>query len=1070
MQNRYSIAIILALCNLLAHTQNHQLLDSLRSVYKNEKQDTSKINLLNRLAEEYLTFDMDSAAILAEKSLTSSREIDYKKGISNALFHIATVHKEKANYDIAINLYSQCLELYTELDDQKGIAGTLNFTGKIYELTGKPSRALELHEKSLEIRKEIGDKAGMAYSLHSIGIIYDDKGEFDKALALYKKGLEIRKEIGDKVGMAHSLNNIGTIYFYLGEYDKALDLHHQSLEIEKELGNKKGIGTSMHNIGYIYNTFGEYDKALNMFKQSLSFRKASGDKRGIALTNLSLGNVYYQKGADRKEYIQEAFHYYEQALARSAESNLREILGLALHSMGNIFVEKNDYDTALKYYRESLDVLEELGKRLEISNTSYSLGELYRKIEKHELAISYFEKSLNIAREIDANVQLSKMYLGLSHSHKALNQLANAQKYAELVHKTELIQDRLKAASLLTDIHFLQGNLEETHYFATNQIQLKDSLSKMSNQAQVDSMLTEMQSVRALELERKENELALQVEKQKNLYRLGILAFLALFGLFAGILYRNRAIHIRNREEAVRKMRDNLFSNLSHEFRTPLTIVSTILTDMVDGTFKGSYPHYSKMMLKNIKRLEHLSGQMFDLSKISENKLVIHKTEQDVTSLIKGLLDSLSSLCIVKDVTLHYIKPVETIVLNVDQDSIQKILVNIVHNAVKFSNPGGLIIVTLKIDPHNWTIKCTDNGVGIAKENLPHIFDRYFRGYLDSKSDISGGLGLAVTKQLVSINNGSIAVESEKGKGTTFTITFPHQISVPRDMKSEKITITNYFEQSKPSEPSKAVPSLFHGKKPSILLIEDNHDLNEMLSKKLGEEYHVYSAYNGAEGLSIIETNTPDLILLDVMMPHMNGLEFIRIFNENPKYSHIPIIVVSALEGGLESNSIWKEGIIDFVRKPFEYNVLAHQIRNVFNIRNQFRKKIALKTSPAIIESETSVSNMDKKFLEELINYVLVQKKGESTSIEEISQAMNLSRSAFYNKITALTGMSPSHFIRKIKLQKAKELLESNVDTIAGIAYQVGFSSPSLFSRVFKEEFGVNPSSVRDISPRPNLN
>lgn len=563
----------------------------------------------------------------------------------------------------------------------------------------------------------------------------------------------------------------------------------------------------------------------------------------------------------------------------------------------------------------------------------------------------------------------------------------------------------------------------------------------------------------------KETSTILQAEL-KNSYLLIMLAIgaIIIIGLLALLAYSysKKNKEFAEHELAFRKMRDNLFANLSHEFRTPLTVLKTSLKDMRSNDFEGSYQDYAEMMYRNTKNLANLTEQMLDLAKMSEQSLVFKPVEVEISSYLNLLLVQLSALVDHKQISLNFTAPVTPLTIQIDKHVLHKIVQNLVFNAIKFTPKKGRINLSLKIEEKYFKIIVTDSGGGIAQDKLPHIFDRYFRDVMESNRLETGGLGLALVKQLIDLQSGTIEVESKIGKGTTFLVALPHHKlnlnqSHYSSRKTTQISMQSFtLEHHEKIEDDFFFNNYLEKDAPIILVVEDNPDLNFILFEKLRNHYRVIRTYNGKEALERLHKEIPDLILTDIMMPEMNGIEFVENIMSDINYSHIPVIVLSALESTVSDMKLWKDGIIDFINKPYDIEILKYKIENQLKSRQEFKSKLFDSDWNTVFHN-TTLNSIDKEFLSRLKQHIEENLGNSEASVEKIGQMLTMSRSGFYNKVKSLTGYSPTIFIRKYRLNKAKLLLLQNKGSITEIAHRVGYFNLSQFSRIFKEEFGASP-------------
>jgi DNA-binding response OmpR family regulator len=348
-----------------------------------------------------------------------------------------------------------------------------------------------------------------------------------------------------------------------------------------------------------------------------------------------------------------------------------------------------------------------------------------------------------------------------------------------------------------------------------------------------------------------------------------------------------------------------------------------------------------------------------------------------------------------------------------------------------------------------------DTGIGIPKENQEKIFERFFQNDLPSNIISEGsGIGLAITKEFVKLFNGSITVISEPGKGSSFILMLPFKETV----NNEEIEVESeeQKEHTPPAEPVLNEKESVKGKKPALLLAEDNEDFRFYLMDNLKQFYHVIEAANGREAWQKIQQLSPDLVVSDIMMPEMNGLELSKKMKANVQTAHIPVILLTAMASEEQQLEGFATGINDYIVKPFNFQILVSRIRNLLAQKRQLRKSLQkqIDVNPSLI----AVKSVDEKFINQAMEVVEKNIPNADFSVEELSRELFMSRVALYKKLLAITGKTPIEFIRTVRLKRAAHLLETSQLTVAEVAYEVGFNNPKYFSRYFKEAFGVLPS------------
>jgi signal transduction histidine kinase/ligand-binding sensor domain-containing protein/DNA-binding response OmpR family regulator len=500
------------------------------------------------------------------------------------------------------------------------------------------------------------------------------------------------------------------------------------------------------------------------------------------------------------------------------------------------------------------------------------------------------------------------------------------------------------------------------------------------------------------------------------------------------------------------------FTNISHEFRTPLSLIITPLEKIIKSAAEGNIKGQLELVQRNAKRLLNLVNQLLDFRKMEVEEIRLHTAEGDIVPFIQELTSSFSDLSEKKQVRLHFRSNVSSLRMEYDADKIEKIIFNLLGNAFKFTPEHGNITVELQLqDPQMLTILVKDTGIGIPLEQQERIFDRFFQhegqGPLLNQGS---GIGLSITKEFVKLHGGVITVDSAPEMGTCFTILLPVK-TAGQPSVGDSATTAEIIRIPATTATSVRESGARSGKKPSVLLVEDNEDFRFYLKDNLGLHYHIITAENGQRAWQLLQEQTPDLVVSDISMPVMDGLELCRRIRGHQPTAHIPIILLTARTTDTDQLEALDRGATDFITKPFNFEVLLSRIRNLITqqeqLKKSFRKRI--EANP----SEIAISSADEQFIQQALQVVEQHISDPDFSVEELSRALHMSRVSAYKKILSLTGKTPIEFIRSIRLKRAALLLEKSQLTVAEVAYEVGFNNPKYFSKYFKMEYHVLPSA-----------
>ena len=519
----------------------------------------------------------------------------------------------------------------------------------------------------------------------------------------------------------------------------------------------------------------------------------------------------------------------------------------------------------------------------------------------------------------------------------------------------------------------------------------------------------------------------------------------------------------QEREEARRvheldMLKIKFFTNVSHEFRTPLTLILTPVERLMKHSRDPGEKGQLQLVHRNARRLLNLVNQLLDFRKMEVQEIKLNPTVGDIVQFSRDVAYSFSDLSEKKHIGFSFNSQVEHLETMFDHNKLERILFNLISNAFKFTGDGGKVAVDLRLLPQNGTqllkISVSDTGIGIAPEEKDQIFERFFQSDTPGSMVNQGsGIGLSITREFVRLHGGTISVESEQEKGSCFTVLIPVKELAPPG--SEPTAVATQVEVPKPATRANGQPQRGR-KKPVLLLVEDNEDFRFYLKDNLAVRYQVLEAANGREGWELASDQIPDLIVSDVMMPEMNGVELCRKIRGDARTSHIPVILLTARAADDQVKEGFDTGADEYVTKPFSFEILQSRIRNLLERHAALRQTVGDKLE--IRASEIKISSLDEKMVEKAIRFVEERIADPDFTVENLSHELGMSRVHLYKKLMALTGKSPLEFIRTIRLQRAAQLLEKSQLTVAEVAYKVGFNNPKYFARYFKEHFNILPS------------
>ena len=559
------------------------------------------------------------------------------------------------------------------------------------------------------------------------------------------------------------------------------------------------------------------------------------------------------------------------------------------------------------------------------------------------------------------------------------------------------------------------------------------------------------------------------------------LLYFILFILFTAaivyvLFYIYRLRHRVDMEQQLANIKLRFFTDISHELRTPLTLIGSPVTEVLENEpLSPTAREHLTLVRQNTERMLRLMNQILDFRKIQNQKMKLLVEETDLIPLLQKVTDSFRLIAREKNIDYRMQSPVESVYGWVDRDKFEKIFFNLISNAFKYTPEGKAI--TVKVTPRDEAvdIEVEDQGIGIATEKQRTLFQRFETLVKQNILQPSSGIGLSLVKEMVEIHHGTIRVDSQPGIGSRFTVTLPLQKhAFEEDTQVEFIlndapttapaTDGDTQEAAGQEEPDGNTADCH-----SILVVEDNKELRTFLKNSLSEHYTVITAANGKEGLQHAVDDLPDLIISDVMMPVMDGLEMVRQIKENSTICHIPIIILSAKASLDDRIAGLEQGIDDYITKPFSSTYLKTRITTLLRQRKSLQELYMAQLTDSkstlphnLTPSQPQITPYDEKFMQKVMEFMEQQMDNTELTVDAFAEHLMLSRTIFYRKLKSITGLTPVDFIREIRIKRAVQLINSGEYNFSQIAYMTGFSDPKYFSKCFKKVMGATPSEYKE--------
>jgi len=914
--------------------------------------------------------------------------------------------------------------------------------------------ALHYASRALALSLAIKFNGGIMRSHFALGRAFQEKEAYKSAMKHFIECLSYADESGNQEGLfaiylylgknhrlrAESAGSITDIPEALRNYRRALKLSSTYGKKELETGLSVEMGYTFRHKFVITQDKIDQDSMLYYFNEALAAYREAKDTTSELSIQLDLGSLYLSS----REY-EEAERRMLHVISLAERHNRQFFLPVAYSNLGVVYFALDNParnpEKSLRYKELALDAGKKFGgPNFNPVSTYFDMGGTYLELKKFRQAIKYFELSLESARTTN-----------LMDSHIAS---ANAG---------------------LADAYYGLGDFKKAIDFQRKFSHMRDSLSKEVTSAEMIRLQNDFEQSRETEkIERLEQEASTnKVIMQRTRTIQYLIAGILLITVFAIIVLTNQYRIVRRakktQEDVFRQvdaLKSRFFANISHEFRTPLTLLLGPIEKRLSNATESSDKKELSIMHSNASRLLTLVNQLLDLSRLESGSLKLQCRQLNLNKLIDRVSSQFASMADSKTIT-YKIDAAEDINLFADAEKMEKIITNLLSNAFKFTATNGTIhlIISRRTADKQFPsgaaeIMLKDTGIGIDKDELPKIFERFYQVDNTTTRHYEGsGIGLALVKELVDLHRGSIVAESIASEGTCFTILLP----LGKDhLSSDELASTTAEELSpvqtatlehtlQEVEEIDAGPSM-----PKLLVVEDNADLRYYLRSCLSNKYSIVESPDGNDGYQKALELIPDIIVTDLMMPGIDGIELCKKLKADEKTSHIPIILLTAKADHFTKLEGLRTGADDYITKPFSQDELVTRVHNLIAIRRNLQKKYSgqLRLMPSQIE----VESMEDRFLKKVMTIIEQHIDDQLLSVDMLAEEAAMSNTQLYRKLKSLTGFSPNELIRNTRLERAASLLKQRAGTVADVAYQVGFNNLSYFSKCFKEKFGLSPS------------
>lgn len=895
-----------------------------------------------------------------------------------------------------------------------------------YAQTGQPSQNEVYRNKALRQAKKLGRSPGLASMYANMSMFSQHFGQLDSAMYFIQKAavldsIEVITEA--KIYLQRS-----KLFVLQGKSDSAaIDLN-QAYSLFEEIEDIKGMVISLQDLMGVYSQQQDYEQSLKVgarLRKSLSPPDLGAYYYHTAKNHLYLGNL-------------EMASAHADSLRSVLKNNpSREYDASSLSLSGEVLFKKNEWQEGLTYLYQAYDVLEKAGFK-------------NRALSALNIFFTYYAQVL----EADTFVQVPEYgIMSAKDLIPVLEQITNA----------ELANDQMDFTSnqffyTLSVLYEQDGQHElALTYFKLGQIR-RDSLynrEKFNATQQFNQQTKEIESAR-VEAELRANNAQNKAERDQErtmkywaISTAGLLALLVVLVVYQLGKNKRYTTQLEEQKRLIEQQRDqleeldelksNFFANISHELRTPLTLILGPITDVVK-TRSEDLPKDVRQRLhlafRNGNKLQDLVNEILDLGKLETGELKVETQTVDLHRFVQRVFFTFESLAILKSITLDFNYQLEhSQNYWVDTNKLDMILSNLISNALKFTSNQGTVSLDVSEQENQVAFVLTDTGTGIHPDDLDRIFDRYYQSG-HQKQGAGTGIGLSFAQQLALLMGGTLKATSEYGKGSVFTLLLPLEPS------HDEVAATEVDEE-KPSAIS-IIPENI-GSDTSLLIVEDNPEMQEYLETTLSNQFHVVMANHGKEAIAQLETKRFDLILSDLMMPEMDGMELLESVKSNNDWKNIPFVILTAKATDTDRMKALNVGLDDYLLKPFNTDELIVRISNLItNHRGR--------------SNDEPEENEDQQWLQKVQELTQSRLTDRDFSVASLADELHMVERQVYRKMKKLTGLTPNKFIQEMRLRQARNYLESGTyKTVKEVAASVGFDTYQYFSKIYTQRFGKKP-------------
>ncbi len=903
-----------------------------------------------------------------------------------------------------------------------------------------------------------------------------------------KQSLSLAEQYSDTLALSQASFIRYKICKYLDVYDEALGNLYKTKEYSLKTKNIKLYTTCLIEQAFIYEKQQHLAKAMTTLNEARAILEWMGDESELSRLYSILGILYFKQGRN-----DEAITFHNRSLSLNIKRNF--LLGISVNyvNLGVVYINKKGYETAIVYLLKALEIKKKLHDEYGILKCINNLGVSYANLKKTKEAIDYHQKALEAATKNQSVFDQSMTNVNLGFDYYIASNYPVSIRFSliglKMAEENNFVDLKAEACKNLSECYAQMHDFQKAYEYHLTYKENFDSLqhSKFSQELyEIQERYASVQKdneINTLKITTATNELEIQSNRNYLLLFAILLITAILIGAFLFLQWQNNR-RIKEKLKELNEIKTAFFANLSHEFRTPLTLMLGPLEVLLEKA-SGKDKLMLQLAYRNAKRILQLDEQLLEFTKLDSGNIKLRPVKADIFSLISVLVEAFSMHAVSRNINYVHQFSNDTYFCYFDPDIVEKVIGNLISNAIKYTPDGGKVWVNVSLVFPNESnkdafikneeivvIEIGDTGNGIPEEKQDKIFERFYqlKDYKGKEGD-GFGIGLSLVKELVEIHKGNIELESEFKKGSIFRVSIPvsaHShaqiIEKTSHISEVKVSGTNQNWEMSLDKPDLSPEKIKHEnekEKAKILVVDDNPDIRIYLNEIFKETYRVFSEEDGISGIKTAHRQMPDIIITDIMMERMDGMEFCRTIKSDPNTRHIPVIMLTALSDTLDRITGFQTGADDYLKKPFNTRELLIRVENLLKQRTYLKELFSreLKMGPEAV----SVASADAVFLQKLIKTIEEHIDDLNLDVNFLASAANMSRSQLHRRITSLTGQPATAFIRLIRIKRAAQLIEQNTGNIAEIMYASGFNNPSYFSRSFKEIYNMSPSEYQQL-------